>query len=85
MTSLISSVALTGQAPFQQLKTHGLLIDNQGNKISKSKENSNFVNAEDLILGSVKLDGQRKHGYGLDTIRAWAIVNDTDKNTFIER
>ncbi len=36
-------------------------------------------------MGTVKLDGQRKHGYGLDTIRAWAITNDTDKNSFIER
>ena len=36
-------------------------------------------------MGTVKLDGQRKHGYGLDTIRAWAVTNDTDKNRFIER
>jgi isoleucyl-tRNA synthetase len=57
LTSLVSAVALTGQAPFSTLKTHGLLIDNEGEKISKSKNNSNFISTEDLILGTVKLDG----------------------------
>ena len=49
LTSLVSSVALTGQAPFSRLKTHGLLIDNEGEKISKSKANTNFISTEDLI------------------------------------
>lgn len=78
-------MALTGQAPFLQLKTQGLLIDNEGEKISKSKGNSNFISTEDLILGTVKMDGNRKHGYGLDTIRAWACANDTDQNNFVDR
>lgn len=85
LTSLVSSVALTGQAPFLHLKTHGLLIDNEGEKISKSKGNSNFINTEDLIFGTVKMDGNRKHGYGLDTIRAWAVCNDGDRNAFVDR
>lgn len=69
------------------MKTHGLLIDNEGEKISKSKsgEATNFINIDDLIEGTIKLDGQRKHGYGLDTIRAWAVTNDSDKNAYLER
>ena len=67
------------------LKTHGLLIDNQGEKISKSKDNSNFISTEDLIEGTIKLDGSRKHGYGLDTLRAWAIVKDSDTNNYVDR
>ena len=67
------------------LKTHGLLIDDEGEKISKSKLNSNFISTEDLINGTIKLDGERKHGYGLDTLRAWAILNDKDTNNFIDR
>jgi isoleucyl-tRNA synthetase len=47
--------------------------------------NSNFISTEDLINGTVKLDGERKHGFGLDTLRAWAIVNDKDTNNFIDR
>jgi len=36
LTSLVSSVSLTGQAPFRGLKTHGMLIDENGQKFSKS-------------------------------------------------
>ena len=83
---MVSSVALTGQTPFLHLKTHGMLIDNEGEKISKRRNNgSNFISTEDLIQGTVKLDGLRKHGYGLDTIRAWAVQNDSDKNAYVER
>ncbi len=36
LSSVVLSLALTDQAPFKILKTHGLLVDSQGNKISKS-------------------------------------------------
>lgn len=62
-----------------------MLIDNEGEKISKSRGNTNFISTEDLILGTVKMDGTRKHGYGLDTIRAWACSLDGDQNSFVER
>ena len=83
LTSLVSSVALTGQAPFRQLKTHGLLLDEKGDKISKSSRNS--VDPTDLIEGTIKLSGDRMHGYGIDTIRAWAITKDSDTNSYIDR
>lgn len=36
LSSMVLSMALTDQAPFKVLKTHGLLVDEMGNKVSKS-------------------------------------------------
>ena len=44
-----------------------------------------IVNPDDLIEGTVKMDGNRKFGYGLDTMRAWSIIQDSDTNFFLER
>lgn len=77
LTSLVTSVALTGHAPFKNLKTQGLLVDSAGNKLSNSKAD---VDPTDLIEGTIKMSGERLHGYGIDTMRAWAIRNDSDKN-----
>ena len=43
----------------------------------------NQVSIEDLMDGSVKADGERKFGYGLDAMRVWCAAKDTDKNIFI--
>jgi isoleucyl-tRNA synthetase len=50
---------LNGEAPFKILKTHGLIVDDDGTKISKSivSENFTFADPDDLIEGSVKSDG----------------------------
>ena len=58
LCSLVSSVALTQKAPFLGLKTHGLLLDEQDEKMSKSYSQL-CIDPEDLIAGSVKLDGSR--------------------------
>lgn len=82
--SLISSMASSQQAPFAQLKTHGFLLDHQtGKKMSKSS--SNIVDPDDLIKGTLKLDGTRKFGYGTDVIRLWAAYNDTDRNLVLQQ
>jgi len=36
LSSMVLSMALTDQAPFKTLKTHGILVDQAGEKISKS-------------------------------------------------
>jgi isoleucyl-tRNA synthetase len=36
LSSVVLSMALKDEAPFKVLKTHGLLMDEEGNKISKS-------------------------------------------------
>ena len=33
----------------------------------------------------MKLDGNRSHGYGLDTVRLWAISKDGDTDTYLEK
>lgn len=38
------------------------------------------IDPTDLILGTVKMSGQRQHGFGVDTMRAWAVSIDSDKN-----
>lgn len=78
-------MALTGESPFAILKTHGLVVDDNGEKISKSIVSSNYAYADpdDLIEGTVKLDGTRKFGYGIDVIRAWCTFKDCDKNMFV--
>ena len=63
-----------------------MLLDEQGEKMSKSNLNQSLVlDPEDFISGSVKLDGSRKHGDGLDTMRLWAISKDSDANSFVAR
>jgi len=61
------------------LKTHGLIIDEENNKMGKSNDES--VDPEDLIYGSKKLNGERMFGYGVDTLRLWAASNDGDVNS----
>ena len=46
---------------------------------------NSLIDPTDLISGTVKMDGNRSHGYGLDTMRLWAITNDGDKDFFMER
>ena len=55
MCSLVSSVALAKKAPFLSLKTHGLVVTDDNQKMSKSE--GQVIDPEDLIQGTVKLDG----------------------------
>ena len=76
-------MALTGSAPFQVLKTQGLIVDKEGEPVTLSSEKD--FNPADLIEGTVKQSGERLHGYGIDTVRAWAVTKDTDKHIHMER
>ena len=69
------------------MKTHGHLLNEQGDKMSKSDiaNRSSVIDPLDLIDGTVKLDGSRSHGYGLDTMRLWAITKDDDKDFYLEK
>lgn len=46
---------------------------------------NSLIDPRDLIDGTVKLDGERSHGYGLDTMRLWAISKDSDSDCYLER
>ena len=62
-TSLLTSVASTGQSPFKSLLTHNFVNDSQGRKMSKSL--GNVVDPKDLIKKS-----------GAELLRLWTASQD---------
>jgi len=46
-SSLLTSVAITGKAPYKTLLTHGFTVDEKGHKLSKSL--GNFIPLDDII------------------------------------
>ena len=61
--SLIPAVALHGRAPYEQVLTHGFVMDGEGRKMSKSL--GNVIAPQDVI--------QR---YGADILRLWVASSD---------
>ena len=59
-SSLLTSVAAQGKAPYKEVVTHGFVLDGKGNKMSKSL--GNVVSPADII--------ERKK-YGADVMRLW--------------
>jgi len=65
-SSLLTSVAMTGKAPYKKLVTHGFVLDEKGRKMSKSL--GNVVDPKDV---------QKK--YNSDVLRLWvSVVNYGD-------
>ncbi len=62
-SSLLTSVALYGDAPYDGVITHGFVVDGQGRKMSKSL--GNVVAPQDLI-----------QKYGADIVRLWVASLD---------
>ncbi|EEV8377837.1 class I tRNA ligase family protein, partial [Escherichia coli] len=65
-SSLLTSLALNGSAPYKQVLTHGFVVDEKGVKLSKSV--GNYVSMEDLLKE-----------YSPDTLRLWALGQDYSK------
>lgn len=62
-SSLTTSVAISGKAPFKMVLTHGFTVDAEGKKLSKSK--GNYVELDKLI-----------HQHGADILRLWVSSSD---------
>lgn len=62
-SSLLTSVAVTGQAPYRAVLTHGFLVDGEGRKMSKS-------------LGNVVAPEKIIKNYGADILRLWVASSD---------
>jgi isoleucyl-tRNA synthetase len=62
-SSLLSSVAMSGRAPYRQVLTHGFTVDSQGRKMSKSL--GNVVRPQDVMKT-----------LGADIIRLWVAATD---------
>jgi len=73
-SSLLTSVALHGRAPYKTCITHGFVVDVDGKKISKSSSYSKPMDAGHFV-------GK----YGADIVRLWvSSVNYTDDVPFSE-
>ena len=62
-SSLLTSAAMHGRAPYRQVLTHGFTVDAQGQKMSKSKGN---VVAPQKVVNSL----------GADILRLWVAATD---------
>lgn len=62
-SSLLTSVAWKGQAPYKAVLTHGMVIDLEGRKMSKS-------------LGNGIAPGEVVQKYGADILRLWVSSSD---------
>jgi len=73
-SSLMTSVAMNGCAPYKTVITHGFVVDKDGKKISKSAEYKKPAHAEHFV-----------DQYGADILRLWvSSVNYTDEVPFGE-
>jgi isoleucyl-tRNA synthetase len=62
-SSLLSSLAMNGKAPYKQVLTHGFVVDSEGRKMSKSFGN---VIAPDQVIKTM----------GADVLRLWVASTD---------
>ena len=63
---MITSVILTGQAPYQQVLSHGFVVDEKGHKMSKSL--GNVIDPEEIM-----------EKFGVDILRLWVVSSDFTK------
>jgi isoleucyl-tRNA synthetase len=80
-SSLLTSVAVHGQAPYKAVLTHGFTLDEDGNKMSKSL--GNVIDPLVIIRGgSLKLKGKSENvpAYGADVLRLWVSSVDYSKD-----
>ncbi|XP_014215047.1 isoleucine--tRNA ligase, mitochondrial [Copidosoma floridanum] len=72
-SSLLTSVALQGCAPYKDLFVHGFAVDENNNKMSKSI--GNVVNPDDITKGGKNLNKNPVHG--VDVLRWWVASHGT--------
>ncbi|WP_414562734.1 MULTISPECIES: isoleucine--tRNA ligase [unclassified Anabaena] len=66
-SSLLTSVAVNGIAPYKTVLTHGFVLDEQGRKMSKSE--GNVVDPNTFIEGGK--NKKEEPPYGADVLRLW--------------
>ncbi len=62
-SSLLTAIAAKGQAPYKTVITHGMIVDTDGQKMSKSRGNG--VSPQDIIKE-----------FGADILRLWVVSAD---------
>lgn len=77
-SSLLSSIAMNGQAPYKQVLTHGFTVDAKGQKMSKSKGN---VMAPQKVINSLGADVLRLWVSSCDYSREMTVSDEILKRT----
>ena len=78
-SSLLTSVAANGAAPYKTILTHGFVLDEKGHKMSKSL--GNVVDPRLVIEGGKNL--KTEPAYGADTLRLWVASADYASDVLI--
>ncbi len=65
-SSLLTSVAAQGRAPYRNVITHGFVLDSKANKMSKSL--GNIISPDDILKSEKQ--------FGADTMRLWAAFSN---------
>ena len=78
-SSLLTSVANNGIAPFKTVLTHGFVLDEKGRKMSKSL--GNIVDAMVVMNGGK--NQQKEPPYGADVVRLWVSSVDYSADVLI--
>jgi isoleucyl-tRNA synthetase len=76
--SLMTSVSLLNQSCFRAIKTHGFIEDSSGSVLSTNPKK--YIDPLDIIDGTIKMNFERKYGYGADTVRLFLLKNESDTN-----
>ncbi len=71
-SSLLTSVAINGKAPYKEVRTHGFIIDEQGRKMSKSL--GNVIAPQEIIKES-----------GADVLRLWVLSSDYKSDVSVSK
>ena len=71
-SSMLTSVAVNGVAPYKQVLTHGFIVDDQGRKMSKSLGNG--IAPQDIVKE-----------YGADILRLWVLSSDFKSDVSISK
>ncbi|XP_053618385.1 isoleucine--tRNA ligase, mitochondrial [Plodia interpunctella] len=78
-TSLLTSVALTGDAPYRSIFVHGFAVDDKKRKMSKSI--GNVIDPATVIHGGK--DRNSQPAYGIDTLRWWVASHGTQHSQIV--
>jgi len=78
-SSLLTSVAAEGQAPYKTVLTHGFVMDEKGYKMSKSL--GNVVSPALIIEGGN--NKKQQPAYGADVLRLWVATVDYSSDVCI--
>ena len=78
-SSLLTSVAVNGIAPYKTVLTHGFVLDQQGRKMSKSL--GNVINPDVIINGGN--NKKKEPAYGADVLRLWVSSVDYSSDVLV--